>query len=80
MIVKIYRIAENFGKVFNLVNWRFCGKSLHLLHYAEALAIAKLKIHQCIRMTDLPNLILTKVSCYIVVHHSARQINVYAIS
>ena len=33
----------------------------------EALVIAKLKIHQCIRMTDLPNLMLTKVSRYTVV-------------
>ena len=23
-------IVGNFGKVFNLVNWRFCGKSLNL--------------------------------------------------
>ena len=25
-----YRIAENFGKVFNLANWRFYGRSPNL--------------------------------------------------
>ena len=34
--------------------------------YAEALAIAKFKIHQCILMTGSPNLMLAKVSCYTV--------------
>ena len=29
-IVSVYRIAGNFGMVFNLVNWRFCGKSPNL--------------------------------------------------
>ena len=37
-----------------------------LLHYAEALAITKFKIRQRILMTDLPNLMLAKVSCYTV--------------
>ena len=37
-----------------------------LSHYAEALAITKFKIHQCILMTDLPNLMLAKVSRYMV--------------
>ena len=37
-----------------------------LSHYAEALAIAKFKIRQCIVMTDSPNLMLTKVSRYTV--------------
>ena len=69
-------IVGNFGEVFNLANWRFCGKSPNLKsaniisctisHYVEALAITKLKTHQCILMTDLPNLMLAKVSCYMV--------------
>ena len=67
-----YRIAGNFGEVFNVVNWRFCGKSpklnppilFHiLLLYVEALMITKLKIRQCILMTDS---MLAKVSCYTV--------------
>ena len=37
-----------------------------LPHYAEALAIAKFKIRQCILMTDSPNLMLAKVSRYTV--------------
>ena len=70
-----YCIAGNFGKVFNLANWRFCGKSPNLkpaniisytVDYAEALAIAKFKIHQCILKTDSPNLMLAKVSRYTV--------------
>ena len=38
-----------------------------VLHYVEVLTIAKLKIGQCILMTDSPNLMLAKVSCYMVV-------------
>ena len=34
----------------------------------EALAIAKFKIHQCIQMSDSPNLMLVKVSRYMVVY------------
>ena len=37
-----------------------------LSHYVEALTVAKFKNFQCILMTGLPNLMLTKVSCYAV--------------
>ena len=41
---------------------------LHTLsHYAEALEIAKLKIRQCIRTADSPNLMLAKISHYMVI-------------
>ena len=30
MFCIIYRIAGNFGEVFNLANWRFYGKSPNL--------------------------------------------------
>ena len=63
------------GKVFKLVNWRFCRKLPNfktrkyiptLLHYAEVLTITKFKLRQCIMKTDSPNLMLTKVSRYTV--------------
>ena len=77
-----YRIAGNFGVVFNLANWRFCRNSPNLkpatifhtlLHYAEALAIAKFKVCQCILMTDSPNLMLAKVSRYTVFGNTSVQ-------
>ena len=48
-----YRIVGNFGEVFNLANWRFCGKlpnlkPANIISYTVALcgvlAIAKFKI------------------------------------
>ena len=41
-----------------------------LLHYAEVLAITNFKICQYIPMTDSPNLMLAKVSRYMVYHWS----------
>ena len=68
-----YRIAGNFGEVFNLVNWRFNGKSPNLkpyfIHYRSMRKRSRLpnfKIRQCILMTDSPNLMLAKVSRYTV--------------
>ena len=62
-----YRIAINIGEVFNLaILWKIAKFKnpprvfLALLRYAEALAFVKFKIHQCILMTVLPNLMLTK--------------------
>ena len=80
----IYHIAENFGEIFNLANWRFSAKLpnlkpinkllFHTLSlYVEVLAIAKFKIHQCIPMTDSPNLMLAKVSCYTVYHRLMKE-------
>ena len=40
---------------------------MHYHSYAEALAITKFNIRQCILMTDSPNLMFAKVSRYIVV-------------
>ena len=36
-VQKIYRIAGNFGEVFNLANWRVCGKlpNLKLAKYRD---------------------------------------------
>ena len=76
----VYRIAGNFGKVFNLVIWRFCGRKIAKFKthqylnnaYAHALAmcrIAKFKIHQCVLGNDSPNLMLAKVSRYTVCTH-----------
>ena len=74
----LYRITGNFGEIFNLAIWWFCGKlpnlksaniisyTIAISLYAQALAIAKFKICQCILMTDLPNLMLTKVFHYTV--------------
>ena len=65
----------NFGEVFNWANWQFCGKSPNLkstniisytIVYVEALTITKFKIHQCILMTVLPNLMFAKVFRYVV--------------
>ena len=56
----IWRIGDFVGsrQILNLPILYFTILSL----YAEALAIAKFKLHQCILMTDSPNLMLTKVS------------------
>ena len=69
-IIIVYRIAGNFGEVFNLANWRFCGKSPNLnvaniISYTTTL-YGSARDRQCIWMTDLPNLMLTKVSRYVV--------------
>ena len=45
---------------------KFKTRQYYFIFYAEALVIAKLKVHQCILMTDLPNLMLAKVSRYTV--------------
>ena len=69
----IYCIAGNFGEVFNLVNWRFYGKSPNLksaIFYSDIPGIchaAKFKTRQFVPGTDSPNLMLAKVSRYTVV-------------
>ena len=60
----VYRIAGNFGKVFNLANWQFCGKSPNLkpaniISYTIVLCGSarnrQILICLCILMTDSPN-------------------------
>ena len=50
-----YRIAGNFGKVFNL---------------ADLVKITKLKTCQYLPRTNLPNLMLTKLSRYTVYYYT----------
>ena len=68
----IYLTAGNFGKVFNLVNWRFCGKSpkVNIISYTITLCgsvrdrqIYNSPMHSD---TDSPNLMLAKLSLYTV--------------
>ena len=59
----IWRIGD-FAENHQIKNPPILCHTLSL--YAEGLAIAKFKICQCILMTDSPNLMLTKVSHYMV--------------
>ena len=61
-----YRIAGNFGKVFNLANWRFYERSPNLKIHTGICHVAKFKNRQIVLGTDSPNLMLAKVSRYTV--------------
>ena len=71
-----YRIAGNFGKVFNLANWRFCGKSPNLKPaniISHTITLCRSACDRQIKNSpmhsddcDSPNLMLTKVSRYTV--------------
>ena len=59
-----YRIAENFGKVFNLAIWRFSRKSplykpankiFDVYDVMTSSAVAKFKIRQYVLGSDSPN-------------------------
>ena len=65
------RIAGNFGEVDDIAeSHQFKTRQYYFIHYrsmhAEVFVIAKFKIHQCILMTNSPNLMLAKVSRYTV--------------
>ena len=61
------RFFINFGELAML--WKIAKFRTHqyyFIHYVEGLVIVKFKICQYILITDLPNLMLTKVSRYTV--------------
>ena len=54
-----YCIAGNFGEVFNLVNWRFCGKSPNF----KSANIISCTIALCGGACKSPNLKSTNAFC-----------------
>ena len=56
-IPRVYRIAGNFGEVFNLANWRVCGKSPNL----KPAKYCDIALYVCDRYRSSPNLKLANM-------------------